>query len=81
MSDVIHRCPPTGWSDKMPCCGKSPGEVMADRITTQDDLVTCGRGPRELMALLEQWETVQPHGMMSRRRAAAIIRQTLGGTP
>lgn len=37
---VTHRCPLKG-SGRMPCCGKSPLDVLEDRITANPDAVTC----------------------------------------
>jgi len=36
----VHRCPPSG-SGVLPCCGKTPFEVINDRMTLFADLVTC----------------------------------------
>lgn len=44
MTETIHRCP---WPDSgiTPCCGKTPFELpTTDRLTLQDELVTCGKG-------------------------------------
>ncbi len=38
--EVVHACPPDG-SGVMPCCGRTPFECMADRMTSDPDLVTC----------------------------------------
>jgi len=38
---TIHRCPPEG-SGEMPCCGRTPFEVLDDRMTVDPMLVTCG---------------------------------------
>lgn len=40
---VVHACP-IGDSNAMPCCGVPAAERKMDRITTDDDAVTC-RGP------------------------------------
>jgi hypothetical protein len=37
---VVHACPPDGES-LMPCCGRTPFEALADRITIDPGLVTC----------------------------------------
>lgn len=39
---TIHACPPTD-SGIMPCCGRTPFEVMADRMTTKPEFVNCDR--------------------------------------
>lgn len=38
--EVVHMCPPEG-SGLMPCCGRTPFEVMSDRMTLDADLVNC----------------------------------------
>jgi hypothetical protein len=46
LTAMVHACPPEGSSD-MPCCGRTPFEVPAyDRITADEDLVTCHPGVR-----------------------------------
>jgi hypothetical protein len=41
---VVHACPPDG-GHLMPCCGRTPFEALADRITIDPGLVTCpGKG-------------------------------------
>lgn len=42
VKELIHMCPPRG-SGLMPCCGQAPTGRMADRITTDPKLVTCGK--------------------------------------
>jgi hypothetical protein len=39
---TIHACPPKG-AGIMPCCGRTPFEVMADRMTTRPEFVNCDR--------------------------------------
>jgi hypothetical protein len=56
---VTHRCPPEG-SGIMPCCGRTPFEVLDDRITLDDSLVTCRR---------PGWWVVSDYGLMSMLRA------------
>ena len=44
--EVVHRCP-IGRSGTMPCCGRTPFERLADRMTIHPELVTCkGRAVR-----------------------------------
>jgi hypothetical protein len=44
MSNITHLCPP-GDSDLTACCGRSPHELLADRITLDPSLVTCPGKP------------------------------------
>lgn len=37
---TVHACPP-GDEALTPCCGRSPFELLADRMTLHDELVTC----------------------------------------
>lgn len=37
---TVHQCPPEG-SGLMPCCGKTPFELRADRMTEDPAKVTC----------------------------------------
>lgn len=39
-AETVHQCPPDG-SGIMPCCGRTPFEVLADRMATDPALVTC----------------------------------------
>lgn len=39
---TIHACPPKG-SGIMPCCGRTPFEVMGDRMSTKPEVVNCDR--------------------------------------
>jgi len=39
---TIHACPPKG-SGIMPCCGRTPFEVMSDRMSTKPEVVNCDR--------------------------------------
>lgn len=39
---TIHACPAKG-EGMMPCCGRTPFEVMADRMTTNPALINCDR--------------------------------------
>jgi hypothetical protein len=39
---TIHACPPRG-AGLMPCCGKTPFEVMGDRMTSNPAHVNCDR--------------------------------------
>lgn len=48
---TIHQCPGKG-EGLMPCCGKTPFEVLADRMTTNPVLVNCDR--ERLRTQLEQ---------------------------
>lgn len=42
MSEITHRCPPSG-EGVCPCCGMPPFELPGtDRMTLDDALVTCG---------------------------------------
>jgi len=41
--ELVHACPP-GGSSVTPCCGRSPFEMLADRMTLDAALVTCGSG-------------------------------------
>jgi hypothetical protein len=38
--EVVHRCPKAG-KGLTPCCGRSPFELLGDRITLYDAMVTC----------------------------------------
>ena len=39
---TIHECPPSG-AGLMPCCQRTPFEVMGDRMSTRPELVNCDR--------------------------------------
>lgn len=39
-AETVHQCPPDG-SGIMPCCGRTPFEVSADRMADDPALVTC----------------------------------------
>lgn len=51
MAEVVHRAPLFS-NEVMPCCGLPPGERMADRMTNDPALVTCGRPPAVELRLL-----------------------------
>lgn len=40
----VHMCPPDGGDGLMPCCGDTPFEHRADRMTLDPALVTCITG-------------------------------------
>ncbi len=52
---TIHMCPPSD-SGVLPCCGRTPFEVLMDRITTKPEFVNCDRLKlqQELAAAREQ---------------------------
>lgn len=39
-AETVHQCPPDR-SGIMPCCGRTPFEVLADRMADDPALVTC----------------------------------------
>jgi hypothetical protein len=39
--EPVHACPPDKGDGLMPCCGRSPFEVLAHRITADPTEVTC----------------------------------------
>ena len=75
MAETVHLCPP-GDSGVMPCCGRTPFEAVADRMTLDADLVTCPG--RTLEGLAEAIEAEWYNGNLTRNAADRLLARVRG---